>query len=217
MIRTGVVNLTVIPAVAYRQKLGSNGSGIMILRYDVKQPGIASISKTSGEPIPSVNTPLDKYPLEAFQEAITLTAGMPYRKLEGVKVTKKMVTPVKDTEPEPEEASIVDSPEYKKIVETYTDKNGVLSYDLLNKDLIKFGHSSSKVRAMVEEGASPAAIRKYIVGTKFRMITDNYDLTDKQIDRISALLDEVSPKGVYKELNAEIRRWTSKNKSAKRK
>ena len=48
MIRTETVTLTVIPAVAYRQKLPAGGSGIVIVRNDREQPGIASISKSSG-------------------------------------------------------------------------------------------------------------------------------------------------------------------------
>ena len=64
MIRTDVVKLTVISAVAFRQKLQAGGSGVTILRYDVQQPGIASISKTSGDPILTVNTPKDLYPVE---------------------------------------------------------------------------------------------------------------------------------------------------------
>ena len=88
MIRTDTVDLTVIKAVAFRQKLMSGGSGITILRYDMDQPGIASISKTSGEPIPTDNTPADVYPAEAFREAIKLTAGMPYKKRGGVRLTK---------------------------------------------------------------------------------------------------------------------------------
>lgn len=53
MIRTNVVLLSVIKAVAYRQKLMTGGSGIVIIRGDASQPGIASISKTSGEAIQS--------------------------------------------------------------------------------------------------------------------------------------------------------------------
>ena len=75
MVRTDIVNLTVIKAIAFRQKLMAGGSGVTILRYDFKQPGIASISKTSGQAIPAANTPLESYPLEAFNEAIKLTAG----------------------------------------------------------------------------------------------------------------------------------------------
>ena len=67
MIRTDTVNLTVISAVAFRQKLTAGGSGVTVLRYDTKQPGIASISKTSGDAIPAANTPVDLYPMEAFK------------------------------------------------------------------------------------------------------------------------------------------------------
>ena len=56
MIRTNTVQLSVIPAYAYRHKLKDGGSGITILRKDTAQPGIASISKTSGEAIPSVRS-----------------------------------------------------------------------------------------------------------------------------------------------------------------
>ena len=61
------------------------------MRYDTKQPGIASISKTSGDPIPAANTPQDLYPAEAFREAIVLTAGMPYSKRGSVRLEARAV------------------------------------------------------------------------------------------------------------------------------
>ncbi|MBP5666282.1 MAG: hypothetical protein J6X87_08380 [Clostridia bacterium] len=205
MVRTNSVKLTVIDAIAYRQKLPAGGSGIVIIRKGVKQAGIASISKSSGEAIPTANTPLKDFPPEAFEEALALTAGLPYRKQEGV---ENVGPKAKKSEPEEkvEEEVVVDSDEYQKIVEKYTDKNGKLSYDLLNKDLIKFAHSSSVVRKMLEDGKKSNEIRSYVVGSKFRTITGNDKLTDKQVDKIGALLDEVSPKGVFKEFNDEIRR-----------
>ena len=57
MIRTNIVKLSVIDAVAYRQRLKKGGAGIVVIREGAKQPGIASISKTSGEAIPADNTP----------------------------------------------------------------------------------------------------------------------------------------------------------------
>lgn len=207
MIRTNVVNLTVLPAVAYRQKLPSGGSGIVILRGDVKQPGIASISKTSGEAIPTANTQAKYYPPEAFREAIELTSGLPYRKQGTVRYTKAKVTEEK-AEPAPEqkeEEVLVDGYEYKAVVATYTDKNGKLSYDLLNRDLIKFAHSSSKVRSMLAEREPIDAVRLYIVGTKFRNITGNRQLTDAQVLKMAELLDEVYPRGVFRELNDTLR------------
>jgi hypothetical protein len=77
IIRTKLVELTSLAAVAYRQKL-ADGPGVVILRYDTMQPGFASISRKTGEPVPAANTNLDLYPLETFQKALELTAGIPY-------------------------------------------------------------------------------------------------------------------------------------------
>lgn len=210
MIRTETVQLKSIPAKAYRQKLPAGGSGVVIMRKNSAQPGIASISKKTGEAIPAANTPADLFPLEAFQEAITLTAGLPYKKRRAVSEAEKKL----DKEPKSKEAAevevVINSDEYQKIVETYTNKKGALSYDLLNKDMIRFAHNSSKVREMIAEKESVKTIRTYIVGTKFRNITGNTELTDKQVQKMTDLLDEVSPKGVFKELNDELRKKLKK-------
>ena len=208
MIRTSSVKLTTLPAVAYREKLAKGGSGIVIVRSDATQPGIASISKTSGEPIPSANTSADLYPVEAFKEAMELTAGMPYRK-QGKPKPVLIEVPEEEV---PEVEVVVDSSEYQKLVDAYTDKSGKLSYALLNKDLIQFVHRSSVARRMIAAGEPEEAIRAYAVGAKFRTITGNGDLTDGQALKMAELLDEVSPKGVFKELNAEIRAKLGKGK-----
>ena len=208
MIRTEIVNLTVLDAVAFRQKLMKGGAGVMILRYDTAQPGIASISKTSGEAIPAANTPPELYPQEAFNEAIRLTYGMPYKKRSNVKLEKKQVEEVapEPAEEEAPEEVVIDSREYQKLVDQYTDKNGKLSYELLNKDLIRFSHASKTVRSMIEEGDSVKKIRTYIITSKFGTVTGNKKLTEEQAVRMGELLDEVSPKSVFKALDAELRR-----------
>lgn len=210
MIRTNSVTLSTLPAVAYRQKFPTGGSGIVIVRSDAPQPGIASISKTSGEPILSPNTSADLYPVEAFEEAIILTARMPYRKLGKprpvlIDTSAEEPLPEVEDEPIPEVEVVVDSEDYQRLVDAYTDKNGKLSYQLLNKELIQFAHSSEMVDRMLDAGDSDDAIRLYIVGTKFRNVTGNKDLTDEQVQKLADLLDEVSPKGVFKDLNAELR------------
>ncbi len=188
MIRTEVVKLTIIPAVAFRQKLPTGGVGITIVSIDSEQPGLASISKTSGEPIPSRNTPLAVYPIKAFAEAIALTAGMPYRKRSGVKLTQEQVEEVAP-EPVPEESeeAILDSREYQRIVDAYTDKNGKLSYDLLNKDLIQFANRSGKVKTMLDEQQDIEAIRNYIITTKFADITGNKSFSEAQAIKAAEL------------------------------
>ncbi len=212
MIRTDVVTLTSIKGIAYRQKLPSGGSGIVILREDSAQPGIASISKTSREAIPARNTSTQLYPQEAFNEAIALTTGLPYKKRGKVQLKDKILTEETVVEEQVEETAVVDSAEYEKIVEKYTDKNGKLSYALLNKDMIKFACSSSVVRKMLAKGESEDVIRLYAAGSKFRSITGNHKLTDAQILKMIELLDEVSPKGVFKEFNDELRKKKSGRK-----
>ena len=58
---------------------------------------------------------------------------------------------------------------------------------------------------MLIDGERVEAIRLY-TGTKFRNITGDPELTDAQVLIITELLDEMSPKGVFKEFNSEIRK-----------
>ena len=212
MIRTAVVPLTVIPGFAYRQKLRSGGSGIVLLRSDAAQPGIAGISKTSGEPVPAENCPLNLFPIAAFREAIELTKGLAYRNLSGVKLVLSQPAEAPETEEDtlPAERSAADSPEYRIIVSAYSDKSGRLSPELINRDLIRFAHRSSAVRAMISAKESEDSIRLYITGTKFRTVTRNRNLTDGEIAAILSLLDEAVPQGLFRELNLELRRMLAK-------
>ncbi len=212
MIRTEIVTLTTIPAIAYRQKLTAGGSAIVILREDSTQPGIAAVSKTSGEPITTRNTPAKLFPKAAFREALELTAGLPYHRgsAPAMPAAAPEAPQVPEEPAEPAVEAAVDSEEYGKIVDTYLDKTGKLSYALLNKDLIAFAHRSSRVRDMIARKAPEDEIRLYIVGTKFRGITKNRNLTDGQVLKMAELLDEVSPKGVFRELNDEIRKKLKK-------
>ncbi len=213
MIRSNVVRLTSMQAVAYRQKLPSGGSGIVILKKGISQPGIASISKSSGEAILTTNTPVNEYPQEAFAEAIALTNGMPYRKLGGVKYVDEVVAENDDetVEAVPEE-SIVSMEEYQAIIATYTNKDDKFSYDLLNKDLIKLANSNKQVQAMIADGSEEEDICVCLAGIRFRDLTGNAEITDEQVKSIVVMLDEIYDKGVFKELKSELRKMLSNSK-----
>lgn len=221
MIRTNSVTLTTIPAaIAYRRKATAGGSAIVIIRADEPQPGIATISKTSGEPIISANTPAEAYPAEAFAEAMTLTAGLPYRK-QGKPAAPGLVEAAVEEEVAAEEAAteeqvevVIDSDEYQRIVDAYTDKKGRLSYDLMNKDMIQLAHRSEVVSRMIGAGESEDTIVNYIIASKFQSASGNKDLTDEQVAAMVALIDEVSPKGAFKELKAKVRSMLADAKRA---
>lgn len=215
MIRTSSVKLATIPdAIAYRRKSASGGPAVVILRPDIEQPGIASISKTSGEAIPTANTSTDLFPVEAFAEAIELTSGMPYRK-QG-KPAAPVATPEPEPEPEPEGEVevVVDGDDYQRVLDAYTDKDGRISYDLMNKDMIQFAHRSEMVARMIGAGEDEDAIVRYVVATRFQNASGNKDLTDDQVAVMAELIDEVSPRGAFKELRAKVRTMIGEAKRA---
>ncbi|TVP43001.1 MAG: hypothetical protein EA345_17695 [Halomonas sp.] len=205
MIRTMMVELSTLEAAAYRQKLRGGHSGIVIMRFDTEQPGLATVDRKTGEPDPSHNTDLKLFPLEAFKEALELTSGMPYSRRGKVKLSgeKEDASAQEETA---EELATVDSAEYEAIVKAYTNRKGELSYELINKDFIQFAKSSKTISDMVANHASVDDIRDHVVKVKLESITGNRDLTVAQTQRIVEMLDEVSPRNVFKELNDEIRK-----------
>ena len=50
VIRTRLVELSCLEAVAYRQKLRGGQPGVVILRPDTAQPGLALLNHQSGQP-----------------------------------------------------------------------------------------------------------------------------------------------------------------------
>lgn len=208
MIRTKIVELSTIEAAAYRQKLRDGKAGVVILRYDTSQPGLASVNRRTGTPEPSANTNLETFPIAAFEEAIELTSGMPYSRRGAVKLSGSQEA-VDTDEESPEELAIVNSAEYEAIVKAYTNRKGELSYQLLNKDFIQFAKSSKIVADMVANRASVDEIREYVIRVKLESLTGNRDLTLAQTKRIVEMLDEVSPRYVFRELNDEIIRMLS--------
>jgi hypothetical protein len=211
MIRTSAVELTVIEALAYRQKLKAGDNAIVILKPEVKQPGMATISKSTGEPVLAANTNAKEYPVEAFREAIALTNGMPFRKQGSIKVTAQTFAVNEEVEPV-EEFVEINTDALDKITAHFTDKNGRMSYDLVNRELIRFAKSSSIVRNMVAEGKSASEIRDYIILNKFRNIAQNDSLNDQEVFKLADVIDGIDSQGMFKQLNSELRRMLTKNK-----
>ena len=218
VIRTRLVELSILEAVAYRQKLRGGQSGVVILRPDTAQPGLALLNHQSGQPDPAANTPADLYPLEAFQEALELTSGLPYSSRGPVRspaavpgapaavaVDAPAASPELAEEPSSADLATVNSADYQAIVKAYTNKKGELSYDLLNKALIKAAHSNPFVAEMQAAGASLEEIRDHVIKANFEAVTGNRSLSPVDVQRIVAMLDEVSPRSVLREFSEDLR------------
>lgn len=215
VIRTRLVELSTVEAVAYRQKLRGGQVGVVILRQDSAQPGLALLNRQSGSADPAHNTPADLYPLEAFEEAIALTAGLPYASRGPVRSPASVggalagdgpVPAELGEEASPEAVATVNSADYGAIVKAYTNQKGELSYELLNKALIQAGRSNPFVATMVANGASLEEIRDHVVKANFEAVTGNRALHQDEVNRIVELLDEVSPRAVLREFNDDLRK-----------
>lgn len=215
VIRTKLVELSSLDAVAYRQRLGTGHSGVVILRYDSPQPGLALLNRNTGEPDPAANVPRDRFPLEAFHEALELTSGLPYSRrgrvrlsqLEPAAATAPVAAePEVDDEGPAEDLATVCSDDYAAIVKAYTNRKGELSYELLNKALIQAAHGNAFVADLVARRAPLEQIRDHVVKANFEAVTGNRELSLEAVHRIVAMLDEVSPRSVLRELNDALKR-----------
>lgn len=207
MIRTRLVELSSLEAAAYRQKMRGGKTGIVILRYDQDQPGLATLGKADGEPEIAAHVPPALYPLDAFHEAAELTAGLPYTRRGSVKLNGSPAPRDAAAEDEtPEDVAMVCGKDYEAVVKAYTNKKGELSYDLINKDFIQFAKANKHVADMVGSRASVDTIRDHVVKARLEAVTGNRDLSVEQARAIMAMLDEVSPKGVLREFTDEVRK-----------
>ena len=219
VIRTRLVELSSLEAVAYRQKLRGGQAGVVILRHDSAQPGLALLNRHSGEADLAAHTPADLFPPEAFQEALELTAGLPYssrgpvRSPAAVPGAAVAETPAAAAVPSPldeehtaEEIATVNSADYAAIVKAYTNKKGEISYELLNKTLIQAARSNPYVAEMVARKATLEEIRDHVLKANFEAVTANRALGLAEVHRIVELLDDVSPRSVLRELNEDLRK-----------
>jgi hypothetical protein len=223
VIRTRLVELSSLEAVAYRQKLRGGQAGVVILRQDSAQPGLALLNRNSGQADLAAHTPADLFPQEAFEEALELTAGLPYSSRGPVRspaavagsavaeaaaaatATTAAPSPL-DEDHTPEELATVNSADYAAIVKAYTNKKGEISYELLNKALIQAARSNPYVAEMVGRQASLEEIRDHVLKANFEAVTGNRSLSLAEVHRILELLDEVSPRSVLRDFNEDLRK-----------
>ena len=215
IIRTKAVELSTIPAIAYKQKLAAGGSGIKIMRAD-GQTAVCTINKRTGEMVPygSINERL--FPMEAFDEAFELTISLPYSARGNIKllaVEETLPDDVSEDAPA-EQVDMTLSPEYKAIVERYSDEKGKINYTLMNKDFIQFAAKSKVVAGMVDANASQDDILVSIVRSRATEVSRQKEsLDDSNVKLLIETLDEIDPRSAFKELKAYINRLLAKGRN----
>lgn len=215
IIRTKAVELTTIPAIAYKQKLASGGAGIKIQRIDADQTAVCTIDKRAGDMVPYGQVDGDAFPMEAFDEAFELTVGLPYSARGTIKLSQTQIQADDVGEEAPiEQVDMTLSPEYTALVERYSDEKGKLNYSLMNKDFIQFVAKSKTVADMVGANASQEEILRFVVKSRAALIATRKEaLDDTLVTLLIETLDEIDPRSAFKELKAYINRLLSRRRN----
>ena len=218
IIRTKAVELSTIPALAYKQKLAAGGAGIRIMRMDQEASASASIDKRSGVPVVYSTVNEELFPSEAFDEAVNLTLGLPYSALGKIKllVVKQAEADdicEDDAANDKQTRDMVSSDEYAAIVERYCDERGKLNYALMNKDFIQFATKSKVVQEMAANKALTDEILTYIIQSRAAYIANKKEsLDDAETAALIETIDEIDPRSAFKELQAHIVKMLAKEK-----
>ena len=209
IIRTIAMELSIIPAIAYKQKLSSGGAGLKILRLDQDAVGVFTIDRQGGPPQPYGKVDAALFPEEAIDEALELTQGIPYSARGKLKVSVFEEKRGKDdvTLEEPQVADMVGSEEYNAIISRYSDEMGKLNYTLMNKDFIQFAAKSKMVGDMAANQASEGDIIVHILRNRAAYLAGKKDsLTEEETRALIETLDEIDPRSAFKDLKKHIRR-----------
>lgn len=210
IIRTTAVELTTIPALAFKQKLlSAGGAGVKIIRMDKHATGVFTIDKRSGEGV--AYGPVDEklFPQEAVEEAIELTMGLPYEKRGKLNIHAFEAEREPDDvcEDDVEALDMVGSDEYNAIVERYRNEKGKMNYKLMNKDFMQFAGKSKVVGDMIAQGALEEDILRFILKSRATFLSGKKEsLSDKEVDALMETLEEMDPRGAFKDLKAYLRR-----------
>lgn len=209
IIRTSAVELSTIPAIAYKQKLASGGSGLKLLRLDQDTSAVFTMDKRGGLPVPYGKVDISLFPEAAVDEAVDMTNGLPFSSRGKIQVSvfeeRKDVEDV--TEQEVDAIDMVDSEEYAAIVDRYTDEKGKMDYSLLNKDFIQFTARSKLAADMVSNHSPEEDILSHIVKNRAGYLANKKEsLSDEETAALIETLDEIDPRGAFKEVKAYIRR-----------
>ena len=220
IIRSKVVELNCIPAIAYKIKLKDGGSGIKIHRTDRNETAFAELSKETGQAIYNARVNVKFFPPEAFEEAVELLVGQAYSGRGKVHIVASEKADDNEIEvPEHEApgthedacANAVDSDEFKAIIDHYSDASGKMNYKLMNKQFIQFAARSKAVTDMVANRASEKDILLHIVKNRAAHLAEKREfLPDEEALALIDAIEDIDHRGAFKDLKLHIRKMSAR-------
>jgi hypothetical protein len=215
IIRTKVVELTTIPAMAYKVKLRSGGAGIKLHFTNEDATAFAEIDKRSGEVVLDELAATAPGLAEGFEEAQELLSGLPYSARGKVKILVSNDTEDEEVSEEEAEkvtaACMVNSDEFRAITDRFSDENGKINYTLMNKQFIQFAASSSVVRDLVSKRDKTANILLFVLKNRAAFLANKREhLPDDHAQALLDALNEINPRSAFKELSLHLRKMSAR-------
>ena len=208
MIRTETVRLSRIAGLAFKQKMAAGGAGLTIITPDDR--AVFTINKRDGSTVPYGVVDAKLFNSKVVEEALDLTRGLSYKRLGSI--TKVYDDSHCDessvdleTEDDKPSVDVVASKEYEGFIMEYTDKNGKFSYQLMNRDLMKFYESSSVAKKMAADAESDDAIAGYVIRSKAVSLARTKSMSDDFLAAFIETFDSMNTRSAFKELKAHIR------------
>ena len=221
IIRTKAVELSSIPAIAYKQKLGAGGAGVKILRLDRDASAVLTLDKKTGGGTPYGKIDGELFPQKALKEALEATAGLAYSARGKIAITAfeqkagpagAAVSDVAETETE--KTDMVESDEYKGLVNAYTAGGDKLDYARMNKDFIQFAGKSKGVAKMIDGRAKIGEVLVFVIKSRAAFFAGKKEgLSDAETAALIETLDEINLRSAFKELNTHLRKMLSASKA----
>lgn len=216
IIRTKAVELSEIPAVAYKVKLSSGGAGVKVLRLDSSSAAVLTIDKRTGEGIPYGKINAALFPPKALKEALELTQGLPFSARGKVAITStapKAAAVAEVEEADTEKTCMVESATYKAIVKAYANDKDKLDFQRMNKDFIQFADKSKSVVKMVSERAKLEDLLVHVIKSRSTVLSGRKEsLTEAEVAALIQTLDEITLRSAFKELKAHLKKMLSKSR-----
>lgn len=146
-----------------------------------------------------------------------MTYGLPYSARGNISVMAAVQIQKDDVveEAPAEQVDMTLSPEYKAIVERYSDEKGKMNYKLMNKEFIQFASKSKTVADMAAKKASQDEILTFIIKSRSALAVGSKEsLDDDSTALLIETLDEIDPRSAFKELKTFINRLLAKSGKA---
>jgi hypothetical protein len=170
MIRTKLVELETIPAIAYREKLITGDEVIAIIREDNPKIALRTIDRLTRKLIFEVSEENNSnYPANSFQEAYQITQGFPYEIRPAISLFQE-----EDLNESEGMIELLKSTIYQLLLQKYK-MAGLWNMEPWNDELILFMKTGTWLKDFLQNGYEESEVFIYVVKETANLLGEEKD------------------------------------------